>query len=240
MVKLLREFGENVISYDNREYNAHGLGWMYRPHEFINAFIRSQLKRFEYNNGKRREFAAYLTESLAEIPGVSGPYTPDYAKPCYFSYVVEFRPDELGLDVPVRKFRLAAQKALAAEGVSLGQWQTRPVPGQTVFMDQVGSDADVRQLEGRERGDIHVVPRVEARRDQINDLDRPLLPGSGLEQLRFVSAHRTVPELAGVLGLPSREVMWWLMGCVRYNLVEAVGEPGPDGYQKYGIVSEGD
>ncbi len=51
---------------------------------------------------------------------------------------------------------------------------------------------------------------------------------------------RTVPELAGVLGLPSREVMWWLMGCVRYNLVEAVGEPGPDGYQKYGIVSEGD
>ena len=50
-----------------RENNAFGLGWMYRPHEFINAFILSQLSRLDQHNGVRKEFAAYLTEQLAQI-----------------------------------------------------------------------------------------------------------------------------------------------------------------------------
>ncbi|MFQ6097820.1 MAG: hypothetical protein ACE5O2_08840, partial [Armatimonadota bacterium] len=32
----------------------------------------------------------------------------------------------------------AMQKALAAEGVGMGQWQTRPVPGQSVFQEKRG------------------------------------------------------------------------------------------------------
>lgn len=134
----LREFGEVVLPTGPREYNAYGLGWMYRPHEFINAFILSQLDRLDENNGLRRQFAAYLTEQLADIPGFEGPYTPDYANPCYFSYVVTFRPDQLGLDLTPEQWKQAAQKALAAEGVGLGQWQTRPVPAQDVFKDRVG------------------------------------------------------------------------------------------------------
>jgi len=121
-----------------REYNAYGLGWMYRPHEFINAFILSQLERLDNHNAQRRQFAAYLTQELADIPGFEGPVTPDYANPCYFSYVVTFRPDQLGLDMTPGEWKRAAQKALAAEGVGLGQWQTRPVPAQDVFHDRVG------------------------------------------------------------------------------------------------------
>ncbi|NPV08510.1 MAG: DegT/DnrJ/EryC1/StrS family aminotransferase [Anaerolineae bacterium] len=135
---MLREFGEVVLPHVDREYNAYGLGWMYRPHEFVNAFILSQLDRLEYNNAKRRELAAYLTEALADIPGLKGPYTPDYAEPCYFSYVVEFRPQEVGLDVTPGEWKRAAQRALAAEGVRVGQWQTMPVPAQDVFKDMVG------------------------------------------------------------------------------------------------------
>ncbi|MBC8443238.1 DegT/DnrJ/EryC1/StrS family aminotransferase [PVC group bacterium] len=138
MVKLLREFGENVISYEDREYNAQGLGWMYRPHEFVTAFVRSQFTRFEANNAKRREFADYLTEELAQIPGVEGPHTPDYAVPSYFSYVVTFKPEELNVDLGVKEFKEAAQQALAAEGVSMGQWQRMPVPAQGVFQHKRG------------------------------------------------------------------------------------------------------
>lgn len=134
----LREFGEVVAAHGPREYNAYGLGWMYRPHEFINAFILSQLDRLDENNATRRQFAAYLTKELADIPGFEGPFTPDYANPCYFSYVVSFRPDQLGLDLTPQQWKVAAQKALAAEGVGLGQWQTRPVPKQDVFQSQVG------------------------------------------------------------------------------------------------------
>jgi len=135
---MLREFGEVVVAGQVREYNAYGLGWMYRPHEFINAFILSQLDRLDDYNAQRRQFADYLTTELAGIPGFEGPYTPDYANPCYFSYVVTFKPEELGLDLTPAQWKRASQKALAAEGVGLGQWQTRPVPAQDVFHDRVG------------------------------------------------------------------------------------------------------
>ena len=135
---MLREFGEVIVQGKDREYNAFGLGWMYRQHEFINAFVLSQLERLDDNNAKRREFAAYLTEQLEEIPGVAGPYTPPYAEPVYFSYVVEFRPEELGLDVPAREFRTAAEHALRAEGIQMGQWQRMPVPAQSVFQEKKG------------------------------------------------------------------------------------------------------
>ncbi len=46
----------------------------------------------------------------------------------------------------------------------------------------------------------------------------------------------TVPELAEALGLPSKDVLWWVMGCVRYNFVEPTGETTPDGYRKYCIA----
>ena len=134
----MREFGEVIIKGKEREYNAYGLGWMYRPHEFINAFVLSQLKHLDENNAKRRECADYLTARLADIPGVAGPFTPDYAEPCYFSYVVEFRPHELGLDIPPRELKQAMQRALGAEGVGMGQWQTRPVPAQSVFQEKRG------------------------------------------------------------------------------------------------------
>jgi len=134
----LREFGEMILPNRPREYNAYGLGWMYRPHEFISAFILAQLERLDSYNAKRRQLAAYLTEGLESIQGMKGPFTPDYANPCYFSYVVEFCPEELGLDVTKEEWKRAAQQALAAEGVGLGQWQRMPVPAQDVFQARVG------------------------------------------------------------------------------------------------------
>lgn len=151
----LREFGEVVLPDQQREYNAYGLGWMYRPHEFVNAFILSQLEHLDENNAKRREFANYLTEELEGIPGFAGPWTPDYADPCYFSYVVEFKPEEVGLDVSRRQWRVAAEKALAAEGVGMGRWQSRPVPGQDVFQARVGYGKGCPWTCPFGRGDVH-------------------------------------------------------------------------------------
>jgi dTDP-4-amino-4,6-dideoxygalactose transaminase len=136
--RLLREFGELVLHDQDREYNAFGMGWMYRSHEFVNAFCRAQLRRLPQHNATRKEFAHYLTAQLEDIPGLKGPITPAKREPVYFSYVVEFRPDELGLDVPMAKYKAAVQKALAAEGIGLGQWQRVPVPAQSVFQKKQG------------------------------------------------------------------------------------------------------
>lgn len=138
VAKQLREFGEVVLPSGTREYNSFGLGWNYRSHEFINAFCRSQLKHLPENNAKRQEFAAFLTRELANIPGFRGPYTPPGREPVYFSYIVRFCPEELGLDLTMAEYKSAVMKILAAEGIRLGQWQTRPVPGQDVFLKKQG------------------------------------------------------------------------------------------------------
>ncbi|MFP4058719.1 MAG: DegT/DnrJ/EryC1/StrS family aminotransferase [Candidatus Brocadiia bacterium] len=135
----MREFGEVVLPDADREYNAFSLGWMYRSLEWTNAFCRSQLRRLDQYNAVRREFAACLGEQLAEVPGVEPPACPPDREPVYFSYVVAFHPEQVGLgEVAVGEFKAAVIAALRAEGIGLGQWQTRPVPGQDVFLKRVG------------------------------------------------------------------------------------------------------
>lgn len=135
---MLREFGEVVVSGTVREYNSFGLGWNYRSHEFVNAFCRSQLKHLPENNAKRLDFATYLTSEFANIPGLKGPYTPPGREPVYFSYIIHFVPEELGLDVTMAEYKDAMQTLLHAEGINTGQWQTRPVPAQDVFVKKQG------------------------------------------------------------------------------------------------------
>jgi hypothetical protein len=52
------------------------------------------------------------------------------------------------------------------------------------------------------------------------------------------SGPKTVPEIAEAIGHPSSDVLWWVMGCVRYNFVEPTGETTAEGYRKYGIAGK--
>ena len=138
---LLEYFGELVTpgrEREEQEYNAYGLGWMYRGEPFGQAFIRSQLKRLDANNALRVKNCDFLTEHLGKIKGIETPFVPEECEPVYYNYVVGFKPEELGLDVSPRTLREKAQKALGAEGVSTGQWQRLPVPEQEIFQARVG------------------------------------------------------------------------------------------------------
>jgi perosamine synthetase len=175
--KLMREFGEVVpADHRRREYNAYVLGWMYRPIEMANAFTRSQLRRLDDQNTTRREMAGYLNQALASIPGVEPAACPPDRSPVYWRYVLEFRPDELGLDSHPRAFREAVESALRAEGVPVRQWQRTPVPAQDVF----------QHLEGYGRGCPWSCPfgrRVEYRAE-----DYP-------RTLRFLDSHTCLEGL---------------------------------------------
>jgi hypothetical protein len=46
----------------------------------------------------------------------------------------------------------------------------------------------------------------------------------------------TVPEIAQAIGYPEKDVMWWVMGCVRYSFVEPTGETTPEGYRRYAVA----
>ena len=138
---LLQYFGERVApgrEREEQEYNAHGLGWMYRGDMFSQAFVRSQLRRLDANNALRVRNCQFLTEHLSQLPGIETPIVPDGCEPVYYNYVVGVAPGELGLAVSRRTLRDKVQEALKAEGVPVGLWQRRSVPAQDVFQKQVG------------------------------------------------------------------------------------------------------
>lgn len=138
---LIQYFGERVIpgrEREDQEYNAQGLGWMYRGDMFSQAFVRSQLKRLDENNALRVRNCQLLTEKLGQIPGIEPPHVPEDRQSVYYNYVVGFNAEALGLSVPPAVLRDKAMEALKAEGVPVGLWQRRTVPAQDVFQKPVG------------------------------------------------------------------------------------------------------
>jgi dTDP-4-amino-4,6-dideoxygalactose transaminase len=138
---LLQYFGERVTVGREREeqqYNAQGLGWMYRGDMLSQALVRSQIKRLDQNNALRVENCEYLTEHLSELPGLQTPWVPEGREHVFYNYVVGFDPEPLGVNVSPRALREKVQEAMRAEGVPVGQWQTRSVAAQDVFQSREG------------------------------------------------------------------------------------------------------
>jgi dTDP-4-amino-4,6-dideoxygalactose transaminase len=82
--------------------------------------------------------ANYLSAALSGIPGVIPPFCPPDGTHVYFMYNVRFDPKKAGVSAEPRKFRIAVEKALYAEGMLIGQWQTMPVPAQDLFQSKLG------------------------------------------------------------------------------------------------------
>ena len=138
---LLEYLGELVIpGREGREqqYNAYGMGWMYRGDTFGQAFARSQLRRLDENNARRIENCSLLTELLRGVPGVEPPYVPEDRTCVFYTYVLNISPQPLGLDIEPPVFRQKVERALQAEGVPVGRWQRMAVPAQDVFQKRVG------------------------------------------------------------------------------------------------------
>jgi len=138
---LLQYLGEIVVPGKEREtqgYNAYGLGWMYRGDVFGQAFVRSQLRRLDAYNEWRRGNCAHLTQKLQGTPGLTTPYEPEGYHHVFYTYTLEFHPEQLGLDVPPRIFRDKIMEALTAEGVPNTRWQRMAVPSQAIFQSREG------------------------------------------------------------------------------------------------------
>jgi len=138
LANKVRSFGEEIKPDEPRKYNATIMGWQYRPHELTCALARSQLRHLDEWNVLRIKNCEYLSEQLSKIDGIQPPHVPPYMKSVYWAYVVRFRPADLDIRLHPRKFRLAIERALKAEGVPAGQWQTMPVPAQSIFQFRVG------------------------------------------------------------------------------------------------------
>ena len=134
----IRMFGEDIKPGEVRQYNAYGMGWMYRTFDLPAAFARSQLRSLNVFNATAQRNAEYLTEQLNEITGVIPPYVPEDRTSIYHKYRVRLDAEELGCDQESSVLRDRIMEALKAEGVDVALWQTLPIPGQTVFQLREG------------------------------------------------------------------------------------------------------
>ncbi len=105
-------------------------------------------------------------------------------------------------------------------------------------------DADSRSA-GRAQANGENAPGTEDRFPESVDVsgprralsrDEPWMKKTILELL--AGGPRTVPEVAAALHLPPHEVMWWMMGYVRYGSISPTGEVTGDGYHRYGLPRE--
>ena len=134
----VRVFGERIQRGVPRDYDSEEIGWMYRLLEIPAAYARSKLTRLDADNAVRVCNANYLTEGLKSIPGLATPYIPEDRTSVYHYYRIRLNPGQLGLAISPNEFRARVQKALIAEGVAAGRWQTRPVQKQKLFLNKTG------------------------------------------------------------------------------------------------------
>jgi perosamine synthetase len=148
----LRMFGEDArpedeASYDlrhpldgNRSYDSASPGWNYRTNEMSAALAREQLTQLRHWNENALANAELLNRRLRELPGVTPPTVPRDTVPAFHKYRVQLDASQLGLKATPVETRDAMVRALRAEGCEVVLWQTRPVPGQTLFQ-RLGAQA---------------------------------------------------------------------------------------------------
>jgi perosamine synthetase len=133
----VQQFGERRVKDGAREYNAYGMGWMYRMTEMTAAFARSQLSRLDEITATIRENALYLTEGIKDIAGFSTPYVPDNCKHVYYRFSLHFTPEKMGIQMPLEDYVRKVRTALDAEGVNLARAEF-VIPAMTLFQQRQG------------------------------------------------------------------------------------------------------
>ncbi|HEY3396936.1 MAG TPA: DegT/DnrJ/EryC1/StrS family aminotransferase [Armatimonadota bacterium] len=132
----LWSFGETRAPGESRDYHAYALGWMYRNNDLTAAFGRAQLARLDEFLAQQAGNVAALTAALAGTPHLILPTAPAGHGHNWYNYTLRFDMEALGHAADAAEFRGKLVKALQAEGVVTGVWQSWPLPAMTVFQAQ--------------------------------------------------------------------------------------------------------
>jgi len=143
--RRLRTFGEDIpelgklSGWNFRPYTVHSVGWNYRHQEMPAALARSQLKRLPEYVATAQRNAAYLSEQLSDVPGITPPYIPPDRTSSYYEYRVRLDPAAIGLGhVAPTLFRDALGQTLLALGVGCELWHSEPAPAFPIFQNREG------------------------------------------------------------------------------------------------------
>jgi dTDP-4-amino-4,6-dideoxygalactose transaminase len=129
-VQLIRNHAEVVVQAKGVRNIVSLLGYNFRMTELEAAIGREQLKKLEQLLRPRNEAAAYLTERLGGLPGLTPPAVRPGVRHGWYLYTLRY--DEAQTGVP--RARLAA--ALKAEGVPIFEGYVEPIYLQPMYQRQ--------------------------------------------------------------------------------------------------------
>lgn len=136
--RQLWSFGETRTPAETRDYHAYALGWMYRNSDLAAAFGRAQLSKLDSYLEQQKVNARRLTECLQGVPYLILPTEPERHEHNFYNYTIRFDMAALGQTEDPAAYRNKMLKALQAEGVGTGVWQSYILPRMTVFQAKNG------------------------------------------------------------------------------------------------------
>jgi perosamine synthetase len=160
LASQLKMFGDRVSDRGEREFSVHTMSWNYRFSSILASFTLSQLRRLDDHTARVQEGARYLSQGMAEIPGLLPPLVPEGSTHAYHHFRFRIDPAAAGIDLPVGRLRKALQDLMTAEGVPLKQYQNRPVAGQWMFQEKRGCPFHCSHASREIRYDMHDYPRT--------------------------------------------------------------------------------
>jgi len=131
--QALWSFGEEVGPTERRDYHVYAMGWNYRNNDLTAAWGRAQLRKLDHYLDVQRQNAAALTRELAGTPHLLLPTEPPECEHNWYNYTIRFDMGALGHAHDARAFRDKIVRALNAEGLETGVWQSFILPAMTVF-----------------------------------------------------------------------------------------------------------
>jgi len=131
--KMLWSFGETRTPVESRDYHAYALGWMYRCSDLVGAWGRAEALKMDGYFKIQRENGAVLNKKLKGVKGLILPTEPTGHTHNWYNYTVRIDMDAIGWKGKPAEMRDAVRKALNAEGVPVGVWQSFILPDMTVF-----------------------------------------------------------------------------------------------------------
>ncbi|MEF2074664.1 DegT/DnrJ/EryC1/StrS family aminotransferase [Consotaella aegiceratis] len=145
---MLRQFGERLRRGERRLYEHVDYGWNDKLSAVQAAYTLSRLPRFGAEIARRAENVSAFLGRLKGLPGLIVPGAPVGYEHAW--HILRFRVDAAaaGLDsISSSSLRMAVVRALRAEGVPVGPYQTLPLPAQPLF---AASKRDQMSRSGRD------------------------------------------------------------------------------------------
>ncbi|MEQ8505334.1 MAG: DegT/DnrJ/EryC1/StrS family aminotransferase [Rhodospirillales bacterium] len=129
--RLVRNHGEVVVGDKGTENIVNMVGYNFRMCEIEAAIAYEQLKKLEQFTQPRIEAAEYLSERLADMPGITPPYVPPEVRHVWYMYGFLFDANKAGMS------RKAFVEAMNAEGIPMVEGYLRPIYFEPLFQRKV-------------------------------------------------------------------------------------------------------